>query len=284
LARAPVVMIVCEHEWFSRSLGTILAPSGYAVLRAYTGRQALERAVGVEPDVVFIDGMLSDMPTADLCRQLRAQQLVSPSTALIVLTLSPIARAERLKALEAGAWDVMTLPLDAEEMILRVNRYIRSKVEADRLREQAMIDPATGFYSWRGIEHRVRELGAAAERFGRPLACIVLATGSGDPEQEPEATGAATAIANLLRATIRRSDVLARIGPQEFVLVAPDTSSEGAQTLVERLRRRSGDVAAEPQLRFRTGVYAVDNLREANLDPIELVLRASAASRQAETN
>ena len=44
--RPPLVLIVSNQEWSSRSLETILAPNGYAVLRAYTGASAMARARG----------------------------------------------------------------------------------------------------------------------------------------------------------------------------------------------------------------------------------------------
>jgi two-component system, cell cycle response regulator len=284
LARAPVVLIVCEHEWFSRSLGTILAPRGYAVLRAYTAKQAMERSAGSNPDAVFIDRTLPDMTGADLCRQLLAEDLVSRSAAIILLATTPLSREERIRGLEAGAWDMLTLPLDAEEMMLRVDRYVRGKLEADRLRDEALIDPSTGLYSWHGIAQRVRELGAAAERFGRPLACIVFTTAPTEDDEEPEQSPEATTIAELLRATTRKSDVLARIGPREFAVVTPDTTPAGAHRLVERLRETSGGPAGPEVAGFRAGIYAVENLRETKLDPLELVLRATAASRVHHTN
>jgi two-component system, cell cycle response regulator len=284
LARAPVVLIVCEHEWFSRSLGTILAPRGYAVLRAYTAKQAMERSAGSNPDAVFIDRTLPDMTGADLCRQLLEQDLVSRSAAIILLATTPLSREERIRGLEAGAWDMLTLPLDAEEMMLRVDRYVRGKLEADRLRDEALIDPSTGLYSWHGIAQRVRELGAAAERFGRPLACIVFTTAPTEDAEDEEQTPEAATIAELLRATTRKSDVLARIGPREFAVVTPDTTPAGARRLVERLRESSGGPAGPEVAGFRAGIYAVENLRETKLDPLELVLRATAASRVHHTN
>ena len=39
--RPPLVLIANDQEWSARSLESILAPNGYAVLRAYTGIQAL---------------------------------------------------------------------------------------------------------------------------------------------------------------------------------------------------------------------------------------------------
>jgi two-component system, cell cycle response regulator len=284
LARAPVVLIVSEHEWFSRSLGTILAPRGYAVLRAYTAKQAMERSAGSNPDAVFIDRTLPDMKGADLCRELLEADLVSRSAAIILLANAPVSREERIQGLESGAWDMLTLPLDAEELMLRVDRYVRGKLEADRLRDEALIDPSTGLYSWHGIAQRVRELGAAAERFGRPLACIVFTTAPADPDADAEDGTEAATIAELLRATTRKSDVLARIGPSEFAVVTPDTTPSGARRLVERLRESSGGPAGPEVMGFRAGIYAVENLRETKLDPLELVLRATAASRVHHTN
>jgi two-component system, cell cycle response regulator len=283
LPRAPVVLIVCEHEWFSRSLGTILAPRGYAVLRAYTGRQALERSAGSNPDAVFIDRSLPDMSGEDVCRSLLDQDLVSRSAPIILLATGPVSRDERVRGLEAGAWDFLNLPLDAEEMMLRIDRYIRGKLEVDRLREEALIDAATGLYSWQGVAQRVRELGAAAERFGRPLACIVVTLGPdaepGEPGGSQPAGEEAGAIAELLREVTRRSDVLARIGPQQFAVVAPDTPPAGARRLLQRLKERSVSREGAEPLGFRAGIYAVEDLRETRLDPLEVVLRATAAAR-----
>jgi len=282
MARAPLVLIVTEHEWASRSLGTVIAPRGYAVLRAYTGKQAMERAAGSAPDAVFISYSLPDMEGEDLSRAMLERGTISRSTPIILITPSPATREQRLRALEAGAWDVVHLPLDAEELVLRVERYIQGKLEADRLEGEALVDSNTGLYSWHGVSQRIREIGAAAERFGRPLACIVFAPeDDGDePPSDAPANAAIARVVDVLRSSTRESDVLARIGPREFVVVAPDTSPQGAHVLAERLRSTlapgEGDDAVR---RLRAGIYAVADLRASKLDPLELVLRASMASK-----
>jgi two-component system, cell cycle response regulator len=282
VARAPVVLIVCQHEWSSRSIGAVLGPRGYAVIRAYNGEQGIERSATSDPDAVFIDPDLPDMEAAELCGRLLEEEAVSRAAALIVLSASPVSRVDRLRVLEAGAWDVLTYPLDAEELTLRMDRFIRGKLEADRLREEAMIDAATGLYTREGINQRIREVGAAAQRFGRPLACIVFTS---EPEQEGEdgrPDAEAVAFAEMLRRMTRKSDVLARLGPHEFAVLAPDTPPQGAKTLVDRLRQSGGKAAQH--VAFQAGVFAVENLREAGLEPLEMFDRASAASRAYNTN
>lgn len=279
MTRAPVVLIVSEHEWASRSLDTILAPHGYAIIRAYNAKQAVERCRGSNPDAVFIDRRLPDSDGQSLVALLLEQDLITRSTAVMIMTASAVTREQRLEALRSGAWEVLTLPLDAEELRLRVDRYVRAKQESDRARDEALLDPLTGFYSWDGIVRRIRELGAAAERFGRPLACIVFAS----QEEARELTDSfeVSELADLLRGATRRSDVLARIGPREFAVVAPDTTPEGARILATRIRQRAGDSPDGNGGRWhvRAGMCAIADLREAALDPMEIVVRATLASR-----
>lgn len=280
MPRAPIVLIVSEQEWTSRSLDSILAPQGYAVMRAYNGRQAIERARASSPDAIFIDSMLPDMDGLELCRQLRAAPEMSPAAPLLIYRSGPVSREERISALEAGAWDLLPLPFDAQEMLLRLDRYIVAKREMDHMRESDLTDPGTGLYSWHGVVRRVREMGAAAARFHRPLACIVITPEEMEQSESSDAGQLTREIAAQLQALTRGSDVLGRIGPMEFVVIAPDTTAEGAQILAGRVRKAAAaHVGIGVVPRIRTGVYGVNDLHEANVDPAELLVRATMAAR-----
>lgn len=276
MARAPLVLIVSEHEWASRSLDSVLAPRGYGVLRAYTARQAIERAAGTDVDAVFVDRQLPDATGAEICRDMIERGVVSRAAPIILVAAGTATRLERLDAMRAGAWEVITLPVDAEELLLRVDRFIRAKMEADEAHHDALIDAVTGLYTWAGIARRIGEVAAAAERSGRPLACVVLApAGEGAPLDETEEDPVA-AFAERLRGATRRSDVLGRIGPREFAIIAPDTTPEGAQTLARRLRAQSIVNGGGS----RAGVCAITNIRDAGLDPLDLLIQATLASRE----
>src|ERR1700722_15598849 len=102
-ARPPLVLIANDQEWAARSLETLLGPNGYAVLRAYNGRQAVEMARSVQPDVVIVDLRLPDTDGLEGCRALRAQMVAA--TPIIVTPSDPSSRAQHVAALRAGAWD-----------------------------------------------------------------------------------------------------------------------------------------------------------------------------------
>src|SRR5579864_9776616 len=60
-SRPPLVLLANDQEWSARSLESILGPNGYAVLRAYTGKQVLDLARSAQPDLVIMDIRLPDM-------------------------------------------------------------------------------------------------------------------------------------------------------------------------------------------------------------------------------
>src|SRR6185503_20837807 len=66
----PLVLLASDQEWSTRSLESVLGPHGFASVRAYTGRQALELIRRTHPDVVIIDSGMPDIPGVDLCQQL----------------------------------------------------------------------------------------------------------------------------------------------------------------------------------------------------------------------
>jgi len=53
--RPSLVLIADDQEWMSRSIESILQPNGFAVLRAFTGRQCLALAERAEPDAVILN-------------------------------------------------------------------------------------------------------------------------------------------------------------------------------------------------------------------------------------
>src|SRR5438034_113865 len=138
--RAPLVVIADAQEWFSRALETVLVPGGYSVLKAYTAPGLLRQIETSEPDAVIL---AVDLPGGDglnLCRLLRADDRVTPSTPIILTQPSPTNRRQMLAALRAGAGDLWGQQLDAEELLLRLAAQLRAKAHAGRPR------PATAMH------------------------------------------------------------------------------------------------------------------------------------------
>ena len=288
-AASPLVLIANDQEWSARSLESILGPNGYAVVRAYTGQQALERARTSQPDIIILDAQMPDIHGFEVCRALRGDPRFSSTTPIVITTSGPSGRTQRLEAYRAGAWEFLGQPLDGEALLLKLHTFLQSKRQVDLLREENLLDSGTGLYNMRGLARRAREIGSDAIRRREALACVVFA-----PESEVETTDeeapeeelvrVADQVGAVFRQVGRVSDAIGRLGPTEFAVIAPATGADGAVRLVNRL---GGAVEAtripvrggERSVRVKAGYCAVPDFAESPVDAVELLLRATTALR-----
>lgn len=287
----PLVLLGGDGQEATRWFKTLLEGGGYAVLQERSAQHVLERARSTEPDLIVVDAELPDVAGAELCRTLRGDPRVSSSTPILLLVREPASRAERIAALRAGAWECITPPHDADEILLKIGAYVRAKLDADRARAEGLLDPTTGLYNRQGLARRARELGSQAFREHGPLACVVLAVDLEPHELAPSQPGSTVVgrCVQALKASARLSDVIGRLSPTEFAVLAPGTDADGARRLAERLAGSvtgpagtttpAAGAAAPTTLRVRCGYEAVANVGYAPIEPVDLLVRAAAAVR-----
>jgi len=282
-----LALVAGEQDGSAGWIEDVLGTNGFAVMRTPDGHHALARARTTNPDAIFVEAVLPDMSGLELCRMLRDDPRVAKGTPILVTTPHNPTREQRVEALRAGAWDCLGRATDPSELILKLQAYMRAKLDADRSRAEGLLDPATGLYNRQGMARRIQELGSSAFREHGAIACIVLAL---DLEPEAALMGdvAATTIlksVQALKAAGRLSDVLGRLGPTEFAMIAPSTDSAGALRLAERMVVAIRETAGKgkerlPVLQVRVGYEAVTNIGYAPIQPVDLLVRASAALRR----
>lgn len=290
-ARPPLVLIANEQEWSARSLESILGPNGYAVLRAYTGRQALELARGAQPDAVLLDIRMPDIEGLEVCQLLREDPHFNVATPIVITASGPTARAQRLAAYRAGAWEFFGQPLDGEVLLIKLATFMRAKRVVDRVQDDVLIDQATGLYNLRGLARRAREIGAEASRRHDALSCVAFsaeADGSvgNDRGMDETMVRVVDLLGGIIRRTGRASDAIGRLGQSEFAIIAPGTEAKGAVKLVERLRasvESSPTPAGAKAMRIRAGYSTVPDFADSSVDAVEVLLRATTALRYLRT-
>ena len=94
---------------------------GHDVLEAATGAQAIEIAIGSQPDLVLIDWVLPDISGTEVIRELRRQGLISP----MVMLTGRTTKMDEVVGLEVGADDYITKPFDARELTARLRAHLR---------------------------------------------------------------------------------------------------------------------------------------------------------------
>ena len=126
---AQATILVADDEKHQReSLQMILEDEGYKVAVAADGREAIARAAEVKPEVVLTDLKMPGLTGMDVVRQLHEGAL--PPKVILVTAHGSVERAR--EAHKLGAFDYMSKPVVADELLFRVERA----VEAFRLAEK----------------------------------------------------------------------------------------------------------------------------------------------------
>ncbi len=295
----PLVLLVDDEEWTARSLESILKPQGYAVLRAYTGGQALELASKVRPHILLIDFRLPDITGVDLCARLRALPTIRASTPILIFSSGALARQDELDGFEAGAWGMLSPPFNPQDLLGRIGPLVAAKQDVDTLMESSFVDPLTGFYNVQGLMRRIAELSADTHRSGRPLAWVVVGPVRRDDidiEAVSRDTGreagigpkeVTRALGELLGSSTRSSDAVGRVGDSDFLIVAPGTDREGAFRLAERVmdavEKRAETQGLVGRLDLMASFHSVPDPKPAGLPPEELLEDAADALQRAAT-
>lgn len=278
-----LALLVSGDDWSARALQSALQPSHYRALQTWNSRETREVMRTARPDVVLLLANLPDGDAVDLCRWLRQDARVSPSTPVVVIRPAPVSPDQRLEGLRAGAWDVLALPINPEELRAKLDTYVAAKLDADRAREEGLVDQGSGLYGARGIERRARELVADALRRQMALACVLFSADAHPDERNGKGVAPVQRhVAALLQAHGRLSDVIGRWRHDEFAVLAPGTDAGGAEKLAERLARvietsTPPTGVSLPPLMVRAGYEAIENGAAAATRAIDLLGRAEAA-------
>jgi two-component system sensor histidine kinase/response regulator len=136
-SRLPTILVVDDNLQNREVAEGNLIGAGYAVIQAEGGAEALALLVARRPDLVLLDVLMPGMDGYETCRRIRA---LPEGGDVPVLFLTALGDLETHKAaLESGADDFLTKPLNRTELLIRVRSLLRIKRLSDELRANVQV-------------------------------------------------------------------------------------------------------------------------------------------------
>ena len=180
-----------------------------------------------------------------LCSQFRSLERTRQIPILILA--EPEDRVRILRGLDLGINDYLLRPIDRNELTARTRTQVRRKRYTDRLRdnvkatiEMAVIDTLTGLSNRRYFDTNFTALVEQAARKGRALSLMILDIDHfksvNDTHGHDAGDQILKAFATRVRRVVRSTDILCRLGGEEFALIMPDTDLDVAARVAERVR------------------------------------------------
>ncbi|MFQ5783826.1 MAG: PleD family two-component system response regulator [Alphaproteobacteria bacterium] len=206
---------------------------------------ALESAKSGNYDLIIVSLDLAGSDGLRLCSQLRSREETRHVPLLMLLEEGDVSRLT--KGFDLGVSDYLYKPIDRNELLARARSQIRHKYYQDRLRNTyqrsvslAVTDSLTGLYNRLYLTSYLASLIDRHRTGGKPLSAAMLDIdhfkGVNDGYGHDVGDGVLRELADRLNRFVRASDLVARLGGEEFVVVMPDTDVATAEAVTGRLR------------------------------------------------
>lgn len=209
----------------------------YAFASALSLAEGLAALAAVRPAVCLLDYRLDSGTGIDLLREARRLNLDTPT---IMMTVADSDEVD-IAALEAGAVDFVLKAELTPRLLERSVRYaIKLGASLRQLRELALRDELTGLLNRRELQSLLQNEWLRAVRFKRTfalgLADIDYFKSVNDTYGHPVGDRVIRHVGQVLEATLRRLDRVARFGGEEFAILMPETGRREAAIAMERVR------------------------------------------------
>ena len=129
----PKILVVDDEQLNVELLEGILSKD-YEVVTAYNGNEALLKVEKTFPDLILLDIMMPGMNGYDVCKKLKSNEKTMPIPIVMVTALKE--KDDRIKAIEVGADDFLSKPVDIYELSARVRSLLRVKQYYDAMVEE----------------------------------------------------------------------------------------------------------------------------------------------------
>ena len=262
------VIIVDDDERLLEIFKTALSLEGYQCETASSAESALELINKTSFDIMLTDIRMPGIEGFELTSKAKN---IRPDLSVIIMT----AYAEEFSydnAIEAGASDFIKKPFTLNELMARIQHV---KLQ-EKVRTMAVTDELTGLYNRRGFFSLAEKLLQLCKREKKGIFMLYTDLDGlkkiNDTFGHKEGDMALIDIANILRNNYRESDIIARIGGDEFVVIPIGTTEDSTKIATSRLQKsieiHNSEINRSYKLSLSFGIAYYDPENSCSIDEL----------------
>jgi two-component system, NtrC family, response regulator AtoC len=133
------ILIIDDEPSLRQTVSMILGEEGYEVVVAADGKEGLDKALAVEPDMILTDVRMPGMPGLEFLERYRAEG----GEALVIVMTAYGSTELAIDAMKKGAYDYVPKPFSADQLVLAIRKAQEREAlrrEVTRLREEVTVD------------------------------------------------------------------------------------------------------------------------------------------------
>lgn len=251
------ILIVDDNAEVLFKTSDLLTQVGYKVVCMASGEEALDFLNENMVDLVLLDINMPSMNGYDVCLKIR-QRYALDDLPVVFLTSREDSDSVA-KGFLAGASDFVSKSAISDILLARVNVHIRLSRSLRNLRDISLTDDMTGCFNRRHGMFSLREWFSRCKRYGTQFAIIFFdlngLKSTNDQYGHQAGDLLLRSVAHAVQGILRETDLLFRMGGDEFMVLCPETDKKGAFVCAERMQKAVAEITiVDKQASFAFGI------------------------------
>jgi diguanylate cyclase (GGDEF)-like protein len=271
------ILVVDDDEPIRKLIVSLLSPRGHQCVTADNGREALEKMMETKFDALITDIAMPEMDGITLIKELSKNYQNIPVMVMTGYTEEYSAET----AIASGAREFINKPFSISEFPVRFDMMMRDHRVEEALLALSLVDELTSLYNRRRFFVLAEQSLKLSVRTKKRLLLLFIDMDNlkwiNDHHGHNEGDQALIDLANILKKTFRESDIIARIGGDEFVVLSESTDENGLillTRLYENIKDHNAKRSRSYSLSISVGATQFDPKCPISID--ELLSKADA--------
>lgn len=236
----PLVLIVEDSSVNSRLCEKLLNKKGFATVVCSDAEKAIKYINIESPDLILLDIVMPGIDGYEFCSLIK-NNLKIKDTPIIFLSAMDDEKSI-IKGFECGGVDFVTKPFRHQELLARIRTHVELKQAKEKLLRMATTDELTCLANRRHFMERLHEEYERSRRneseFTMLMIDIDYFKNINDTYGHQAGDIVLRRLSDTMKNNLRLSDILGRIGGEEFAILLPDTEIREGMAIAERLRKK----------------------------------------------
>ena len=246
--RKQTILVADDDRSIRNMISIMLRSSNYEVYEAADGEIALQvlKEKQSEIDLIILDIMMPNVDGMEVCDQIKNKMKLKEI--YIILLTAKTMLDDKIKGLKIGADDYLCKPFARAELLARVEAAFRQieirkelKIKNMLIREEAKHDKLTGIYNRNFFDSVMEYETSRAKRYKEHLTIIVVDidhfSNYNNTYGHHVGDEVLKRVAQLMDENTRETDIVARWGGEEFVIILPSIDLAGGVRVAEKIRK-----------------------------------------------
>ncbi len=247
------ILIIDDDATIRYLIHEFVEMAGYYSVVASSAEEAITLLEKQRFDVAISDIMLPGMDGLELTAFIKKNY----DTDVIVIT-GYSGEYSYEEAIDRGASDFVFKPVRFEELLLRLRRVLKERQMKKELHRLAITDGLTKLCNSRHFYKQLRIETERSARYGHPLAILMLDIdyfkNYNDTYGHLEGDKVLSAMGRVIKGCLRTTDSAYRYGGEEFIVILPETESQEAEIVADRIRRNIEEEIFQPRENMTAGI------------------------------